>query len=647
MSVPAQVEIATSGTATLSPVKLGAASQGNLSSSSSEDESFRSGWQSLLASLTSSANEANGTVTNQAAASVETAGKCAAGISSETTVASSNGSDSALATLRLSQTTEKADDTADAAVKLSATGVTVKLTAQADAKTAESVSTKTEDKQQKTSTETKAKSASGSTASSSTDSATSTDQAAASALAVANASLSQAAPVTINPVASSTETKTLTVSGDSSISLTVSVPATANSGGASGVAAWQDLAAGLTTGTASQGPPSQQASTVSGSASSEVSASSQKATEVSTQSPEKSSATAVAASSQSSIQPSGFTSAVSQTGIEQAQSVSGVGDANAAQPAPLLVNEPSSNLSSALSASVTASKSSDARKTSGAAIALQGDSSVTATEANSNQILSAPGVAQQLSASTSSPSLSHSVSTTSEGTQTVSSGARAVRGAGKANATGLVAKAASSSTTVGTGMDASAVASQAADARGPVSTTESERSSTATATESSSSQTFAALDANASTGAPAWIHAGAHHAEAGYQDPDLGWVGIRANLSGGGVHAQLTASSADAAQSLGSQLSGLNDYLAEHRTPVETLTLTASDGGSAGWTGNQGSGQGTQQNAGQQSGQDAGYAIPVSPYQSSTSLAEAASQSLAGANGELSSSAGVHVSVMA
>jgi flagellar hook-length control protein FliK len=163
---------------------------------------------------------------------------------------------------------------------------------------------------------------------------------------------------------------------------------------------------------------------------------------------------------------------------------------------------------------------------------------------------------------------------------------------------------------------------------------------------STSSQTFAALDADASAGTPAWIHSGAHQAEAGFEDPTLGWVGIRANQSGGGVHAQLTASSADAAQALGSQLSGLNDYLVEHRTPVQTLTLTSSDGGAAG----QSAGQGTQQNAGHQSGQDTTYAgNQVSPYQSSTVRSEVASSLLTGLDGtaQAAMSGEAHISVMA
>jgi hypothetical protein len=171
---------------------------------------------------------------------------------------------------------------------------------------------------------------------------------------------------------------------------------------------------------------------------------------------------------------------------------------------------------------------------------------------------------------------------------------------------------------------------------------------TATTAESSSSETFAALDAGTSTGSPTWIHAGAQRAEAGFQDPTLGWVGVRATTSGGAVHAQLMTDSADAAQALGSQLSGLNDYLAEHHTPVETLTLTASDGGSAGWNSGQSTGQGMQQGTGQQTGQGANADSQISPYQSSVVLA-AASQLQTRFDGSAPAAmpGGTHISVMA
>jgi hypothetical protein len=144
-----------------------------------------------------------------------------------------------------------------------------------------------------------------------------------------------------------------------------------------------------------------------------------------------------------------------------------------------------------------------------------------------------------------------------------------------------------------------------AGAGGTVSTAgELARASTVTTTGPDTRETFATLDAEGATGKPTWIHAGAQQAEAGFQDPTLGWVSVRADASGGGVHAELVPGSADAAQALGSHMAGLNAYLAEHHTPVETLTLSAPESGWAGMSNNKGGGEGMQQGAGQQTGQE-------------------------------------------
>ena len=119
-------------------------------------------------------------------------------------------------------------------------------------------------------------------------------------------------------------------------------------------------------------------------------------------------------------------------------------------------------------------------------------------------------------------------------------------------------------------------------------------------------EAFATMDAQSATASPAWIHAGRQQAEAGFQDPTLGWVGVRADANGGGVHAEVMAGSAEAAQALGSQMAGLNAYLAEHHSPVETVTLSAPDGAAAGFLS---AGENMQHGAGQQSGQEAAQSM--------------------------------------
>jgi hypothetical protein len=160
-------------------------------------------------------------------------------------------------------------------------------------------------------------------------------------------------------------------------------------------------------------------------------------------------------------------------------------------------------------------------------------------------------------------------------------------------------------------------------------------------------ETFAALDAGTSVGTPSWIHAGGHQAEAGFEDPALGWVGVRADLSGGGVHAALVPGSVEAAQALSGHLAGLNAYLAEQQTPVATLTMTAP--GSSGME--SGVDQNMQQSAGQH-GEQNPAAAPQSGVQPDAS-ASAAAMSMTATNGEFDAFAyaggnrGTHISVMA
>jgi hypothetical protein len=158
----------------------------------------------------------------------------------------------------------------------------------------------------------------------------------------------------------------------------------------------------------------------------------------------------------------------------------------------------------------------------------------------------------------------------------------------------------------GAGVDAAAIARDLSGGRGgQTATGESGRSFTGTASGPDTREVFATLDTENPTGRPTWVHAGAQQAEAGFQDPTLGWVGVRADATGGGVHAELVAGSADAAQALGGHMAGLNAYLADHHTPVESLTLTSSDGGRSGSDAGT-AGQSMQQGAGQQSGQQSG-----------------------------------------
>ena len=158
---------------------------------------------------------------------------------------------------------------------------------------------------------------------------------------------------------------------------------------------------------------------------------------------------------------------------------------------------------------------------------------------------------------------------------------------------------------------------------------------------------FAVLDTGSGVGKPNWVHAGGQRAEAGFEDPELGWVGVRADLSGGVVHAALVPGSAEAAQVLSAHLPGLSTYLSEQHAPVATLTMETTDGSGAG------TGQSMQQNADQNTGQNASAGTQAearadpaanSPRESPDRATESGAVNPASLTGGLS---GTHISVMA
>jgi len=79
-----------------------------------------------------------------------------------------------------------------------------------------------------------------------------------------------------------------------------------------------------------------------------------------------------------------------------------------------------------------------------------------------------------------------------------------------------------------------------------------------------------------------WIHAGAQQAEAGFEDPTLGWVSVRANAGSAGVHPALIPSSAEAAQVLAGHLAGLNTFLANRSQGVGDVTIASPESGTPG-----------------------------------------------------------------
>lgn len=165
-------------------------------------------------------------------------------------------------------------------------------------------------------------------------------------------------------------------------------------------------------------------------------------------------------------------------------------------------------------------------------------------------------------------------------------------------------------------------------------------------------EAFIALDTGGDPKGMNWTHAGANHAEVGFQDPALGWVGVRADASGGAVHATVLPSSSDAALALGGHMAGLHAYLAENRTPVETLTLAMS-GREGGSPAGQNSGQGAQHGAGHNAAQGNDYEPGLGWHPRMTRAASAVSHGMSAAGGLLGrgnagiGAGGTHISVMA
>jgi hypothetical protein len=152
---------------------------------------------------------------------------------------------------------------------------------------------------------------------------------------------------------------------------------------------------------------------------------------------------------------------------------------------------------------------------------------------------------------------------------------------------------------------------------------------------------------------PTWIHAGTQHAEAGFEDPALGWVGVRADMSAGGVHASLLPGSAEAAQALGGHIAGLQAFLADQHTPVESLTMATHQNSGMAFNAGQGAmQQGTgQQGGGQHQRDSASSNQQASPLTATESMPPALPQSISSQIGipivSFPGPGGAHISVMA
>lgn len=153
--------------------------------------------------------------------------------------------------------------------------------------------------------------------------------------------------------------------------------------------------------------------------------------------------------------------------------------------------------------------------------------------------------------------------------------------------------------------------------------------------------TFSALDSGTAMPKTSWIHANARQAEAGYLDPNLGWIGVRAETTTNGVHAALVAGSSQAAEALAGHVSGVAQYLQENHGTSATVTMAPD------WQ-QQGNGGMSQGNAPDQRGQshDGGQTSGVSAARvMSTVQAPSSAQAAAVVNSSLGT--GSQISVVA
>lgn len=202
------------------------------------------------------------------------------------------------------------------------------------------------------------------------------------------------------------------------------------------------------------------------------------------------------------------------------------------------------------------------------------------------------------------------------------------------------------------GVDAVASSGQRIPEAPPISTVSAPQDqpvASAASAAATARDTFSALDAGTSPGTPAWTHAGSQHAEAGFRDPALGWVGVRADLNAGGIHATLVPSSAEAAQALNGHLAGLSTHLVEQQSPVASLTMASpSESGVENGMGQrmqQGAEGNPQDNAPEEAQAGSQENAPRAP---STSILDAPAQ--AGIRDSLTHTGdlrGTHISVMA
>jgi hypothetical protein len=527
MTVVAAIEIGTSATPAPSLGKtLGAghaaeradaASYGLLSSTVSAATSFRANWQSLLASLGASMDNISEAEANQGTASLIPASK-------QTSVKPSVSTSATGILSRQVRGTEIGSFEAGANSKLSSDGAqTDALIAQQAAGTAKQATTKTEEKNQAAEPETESVRSSRSARSTNATKAVAVSAETLPGLVpAANASLSQAAPVAVfvslatNSMGGRAQTAQTDVSAGSSTHQSDACASDLSALQLPGKSASRNIAAAGNAGV-------QQ--TAEGS---ETPANPEKASAV------PSTSGSARETLDETVAYKDTTLAASQAPFQsplpiqhsiQAQVASPSLTQSAAlntNPAETLVTNQASSPSHAFNSSQTPQLVQNQEQSSTQSINQFVNVAPAAMHGDISNPLSTPATAavQSSSLATQSQALSNPTSASNRKAST-SDAVRSAHGDSSVDSVQHASQQLAGHAAV-TAVDASTMAHTLAGAVNASAVPAGTSSSVATRPDSR--EAFATLDAAGSQGATTWIHAGAQQAEAGYQDPVLGWV---------------------------------------------------------------------------------------------------------------------------
>ena len=92
-------------------------------------------------------------------------------------------------------------------------------------------------------------------------------------------------------------------------------------------------------------------------------------------------------------------------------------------------------------------------------------------------------------------------------------------------------------------------------------------------TKAASADPFVIMDTPSTEPDPRLLHSSRHEVEVGINDPTYGWVEVRTHKYAGEITATLAASSTESHRNLGTQLTGIADYLSTRDIPIHKVVM--------------------------------------------------------------------------